>query len=401
MSKSDAHEAAINQAVADVNEALANYDVSNRPRWMQRGLGKVVSQFGMFPLHMMLLMTTNLFQMMPFFNKEGKAVAAKKFFGIYLTAGSIAGLAGLPLFAPVIGALAYAFKKMADDDEAPEELRDMDPQMWFRDVFLPQQLGELSVGGVPLSELLYSGPLNAMTELAISQRIGLHDIFSVFNLGGRESKETKTTEEAFTNWLLEHAGPSVSVARSGFAAYDAYQRGDFDKMLEKSLPAVARNVVLAERIRKEGIKEPKSGEVIIPADKAFGYAMAQAIGFRPDAMAIMAENNFKMTAADQRIQNERNLILERLKVQARKDTDEGFDRMQKILEEDLYNFNVKHPREKLPVKQAIESVKDDLKARARTRAGYNFNKKNAGRTDEALSRMEDRLERMQKRAGVE
>jgi hypothetical protein len=52
------HDAAINQAVKDVNEALGNYDISNRPRWTQRGLGKMVFQFKMFPLHTTLLLLT-------------------------------------------------------------------------------------------------------------------------------------------------------------------------------------------------------------------------------------------------------------------------------------------------------------------------------------------------------
>lgn len=398
MSSAAAHEAAINQAVMDVNESLANYDLSNRPRWMQKGVGKIVSQFGMFPLHMMLLMTTNLFKMMPFLNKEGKAAAAKKFFGIYLTAGSIAGLAGIPAFAPIIGALAIAMKKMGDYDD---EYKDMDPQLWFRDIFLPDILGDVSVGDVPVSDILVSGPLNYLTGLAISQRIGLHDIYNVFGMGSRESKETKTTEEAFVNWVMDHAGPSVGVVRQGFAAYDAYERGDFDKMWEKAAPAIARNLMIANRMREEGVKDPRSGEVIVEPDEARGYAIAQAIGFRPDVLAIMAENNFKLTAAEQKIENQRNLILTRLKVQARKGTAEAEDKMVEILTEERTAFNEKYPSNKLTAKKALEAVRADLKTRAQARVGFKVTKENVARVDAIVSRMEERIERIQKRVKTE
>jgi len=363
MSKNEAHEAAINQAVSDVNESLANYDLSNRPRWMQQGVGRVAFQFKMFPVHTALLLTTNFFKMLPFLNKEGKAAAAKKFFGIYLTAGSIAGLVGIPAFSPILGVLAYAMKKMEDDDEGPEDMKDKDPQLWFREVFLPELLGDTHIGDVPVSDILTHGPLNAMTGLAISQRIGLNDLF------GRDTKEARTSQEGLTNWIMEHAGPSVSLGMSVARASDLYQQGEFQKAAEAIAPAFARNWIIADRYSKEGITDSK-GNVVIPADKAGGYALAQRIGFRPDILARLGETNFKLTAVEQKIENERNLLIVKMKVQARKRTEEGDLKLSKIFEEEVTKFDERNPEKAILPDQAVKAILNDLKTRASARAGH-------------------------------
>lgn len=387
MTPNEAHEAAINQAVSDVNEALANYDVSNRPRYMQTGIGKILFQFKMFPLHTALLLMTNFFKMLPVLNKEGKAEAAKKFFGIYLTAGSIAGLAGIPAFSPIVGAVAYAFKHMQDDEDAPEELKDKDPETWFRTVFLPDLLGDVTIGGKSLAEIADAGPLNAMTGLAISERIGLNDLF------GRDTKEAKSSKEALSGWALEKAGPSVSLALSVADAYDAYQLGDFDKVADKLSPAVLRNLIVAERMAKDGVKDSK-GNVIIPPDEAKGYVMAQRIGFRPAELARIGDANFKLTAVEQRVVNERNTLMGRLKVQARKMSDEGADKIEKIVETEVSRFNSKNPEYALMPDDIVDSLVKDLENRASARLGFLVTEKNARMADPTLYRMEQRLERL-------
>jgi hypothetical protein len=388
MAEAQAHQAAINQAVSDVNEALANYDVTNRPRYMQRGIGRVLYQFKMFPVHTALLLTTNFFKMLPVLNKEGKAAAAKKFFGIYLTAGSIAGAFGIFAFSPIVGVLAAALKSGGDD--LPDELKDKDPELWFREVFLPDLLGDKSLFGVPASELVAKGPLDAVTGLAISSRIGLNDLF------GRDTKEAKTAREGMVNWMLEHAGPSASLGLSIADAYDAYQLGDYKKAVDRLSPAVLRNLILADRMAEEGIKDSK-GNVVLPPDRAKAYALAQALGFRPAEVAHMGETNFKLTAIDQRIQNERNTLLGRMKVQARKQDDEGALKLEKIFNTEVARFNTKNPEYALMPDEVVNSLVKDLENRASARLGFVVNEKNARLSDPVLYRMEQRLEKLREK----
>lgn len=378
-------DAAINQAVSDVNEALANYDITNRPRFMQQGIGKVALQFKMFPLHTALLLATNFKKMMPFLNKEGKKAAAIKFFGIYLTAGSLAGLAGLPF--PFLGVLAAAFRDLQDDEDWPEDLKNIDSETWFRTVFLPEKLGEVMIGDVPVSEILETGPLNALTGLAIAERIGLND------LTGRDVKESKTMNEATKLYMIEKAGPAVGVGLSIADAFDAYAVGDYQKMMEKATPAVIRNLLLANKMANDGLKDMKGQTVLDPDLISTGQILAQAIGFRPALLARMSETNFKLTGEEQKIVYERDRLMMAAKIAIRKDTPEGDAAFEKLLDTKIADFNDKHPAFAIEDKQLDEALEKDLKTRAESFMGYPLTEKNAELVLPALEQMEKRVER--------
>jgi predicted Fe-Mo cluster-binding NifX family protein len=197
---------AVQKAVDSTNEALGNYDITNRPRFMQQGIGKIAFQFKTYPLQMSLLMLTNFKKMIPFLNKEGKKEAATKFFGMAGTSFLLAGAANMALFSPIMGLMGWAWGQLGLDDDWPEELKDLDFETWFRTVFLPEKLGDVEIGGVPVSDIVDRGPLNAITGYDIGSRIGLNDLW------GRDSKETKTSRESAIAFMLDHfGGPTASL----------------------------------------------------------------------------------------------------------------------------------------------------------------------------------------------
>jgi hypothetical protein len=380
-------DAAINQAVSDVNEALGNYDVTARPRFMQRGIGKVLSQFKTFPLHMTLLMCTNFVKMLPFLNKEGKKAAAVKFFGIYLTAGSIAGLAGIPAFSPIIGVVAYLFQELQGEDDWPDELKDLDADTWFRNVFLQEKLGDIMIGNVSLADLVDSGPLNALTGSAIAERIGLNDLW------GRDTKEAKSSREGMVAYILDKMGPTVSLGLSVADAWDAFAVGDDVKAWDKLSPAAIRNIRFAMRMADEGIKDSKGKEIVPPDEISTGRLFAQIIGFRPAELARIADVGFKLTAAEQRIVNERNQLILSAKVAVRKQNDEGDEALEKLVEGEIAKFNEKHPTYGIKNDDLTKILKEDMKARASARLGVSVTEKNAAFADLPLYKLEERIER--------
>jgi len=385
------HDAAINQAVDDVNEALANYDLTARPPFMQKGLGKVLLQFKMYPLHVFSLLATNFVKMIPFLNKEGKKAAATKFFGMYLTVGSIAGLANIPAFAPIAWVAAAAFKKMQGDDDMPEEIKNLDPETWFRTVYLPSKLGDMHIGDVSVADLVDSGPLNALTKTAIAERIGFNDLL------GRDSKESKSTREGMVQYAAEMGGPFVNTMLNFGDAYDAWQVGDTEKMWDRLAPAPVRSIRLAMRMADEGIKDSK-GQVQIPPEQVSTMRIfAQALGFRPVEQARMGELGFKLTAAEQRITNERNQLMTAGKVAMRKQAEKGDEQGEKDLEDlwqgKIAKFNEKHPTYKIKLDDFVETLREDIKTRASSRLGVSVTKKNAPFSDLPLYNMEENLER--------
>ena len=378
-------EEAINQAVADTNEALSDYDVSNRPLWMQRGLGKIAFQFKMYPLHMLLLSATSFKRMLPFLNKEGKLAAAQKFFGLIGTSATLAGASGMMFFSPLMGLAGWIWKSLQDDDEWPEELKDKDFETWFRTVFLPEHFGDIKLGNVRLSDLIDRGPLNALTGWDISSRTSLNDLW------GRDMKEMKTARESFTAWVIDtFGGPSVSLGLGMIDAYEAFAMGDYQKGIEKATPSVIRNLIIANKYADEGIKTARGSELVPKEAVTKGELFGQAIGFRPDRAAYAQAQAFKLTGIEQKVLNQRDTIMRKLNIAFKNENDENFER---ILDEEVTKFNAKNPENKIEAKDIMDSLKKQAQMRETAQAGVNITKKNARLMQEALDNVSDVLER--------
>jgi hypothetical protein len=382
------YDAAVQKAVDSTNEALGNYDITNRPRFMQQGIGKIAFQFKTYPLQMSLLLLTNFKNMLPYLNKEGKKEAATKFFGMMGTSFLLAGAANMALINPILGLAGWAWSQMSDDEDWPEELKGINFPTWVFEVFLPEKLGDITLGGVPVSDLITQGPFNALTGLAIGSRIGLADLW------GRDSKETKTSRESAIAFLLDHFGGPTASMGLGFAdAYDAYAMGDYQKMLDRMLPAVARNLVIANRYADEGMKTGRGVELVGKDDVKTGELIGQAIGFRPDILASTQGPAFKLSGIDQKINNQRNLLLNKLDFQRRKDTDEGDEKFDDIIDNEVAKFNDKYPSYRLNRDTINESLKKRGEQRADSRAGVNVTKQNKPIIEEVTDTLENRLDR--------
>ena len=382
------YDAAVQKAVDSTNEALGNYDITNRPRFMQQGIGKIAFQFKTYPLQMSLLLLTNFKKMLPFLNKEGKKEAATKFFGMMGTSALLGGVANMALFSPIIGLVGWAWSQLELDDDWPEELKDLDFETWFRTVFLPEKLGDVTIGGVPVSDIVDRGPLNAITGYDIASRIGLNDLW------GRDSKETKTSRESAIAFMLDHFGGPTASLMLGFAdAYDAFAMGDYQKMLEKMLPAAVRNLVVANKYADEGMKTARGSELVGKDDVKTGELIGQAIGFRPDILAATQGPSFKLTGVEQKILNQRNLILNKLDFQHRKETDAGDDKFSDIMENEVSKFNKKYPSYALDADAIIDSLLKKAEQRSGARAGVNITEKNVAIVDDAVTTLEKRLEK--------
>jgi hypothetical protein len=379
------HDAAINQAVDDVNESLGNYDVTNRPRFMQQGIGKVLTQFKMFPLHVTMIMATNFVKMLPILNKEGKKAAATKFFGTYLTAGSLAGLAGIPAFSSIAGVITEVMKAIQGED-ADDELKDLDANTYLRYVLLPEKLGHIMIGDVSLADLLGSGVANAITGTAIGERVGVNDLW------GRDTKEAKTNREGMLAYVTDKMGPSVSLGLSVADAFDAFAVGDDVKAWDKLSPAAIRNIRYAMRLADEGIKDSKGNEVVPADDISTGRFIAQVIGFRPEEVARMADINYRLTGAQIKIQNEQTRLMTSAKVAIRSQDDKGFDKFEQVME-DIDKFNERHPTFPIDTGQVMDNIAEDMQKRSEAQFGINVDEKNAVFSERVIDYLYDRLER--------
>lgn len=384
------HEEAVAKAIANVKEALGDYDTSAKPRWMQRGVGKAAFALKTFAVLITEQTIGNLIRAMPFLNKEGKVEALKKFSGIMLTMSVLAGASGAPLASVFYSVAASIVMSMGggddDDDEEEAELREMDKGLWFRHVWLPRHIPDVEIGGVKLHDWIDRGVLNAITGMDWSSRLQVSTVW-----GPDIPKPAKTTIDAATNLATDYLGGAyLGLAKQLMNAYDAYSLGDNQKAKELISPKAVRDWLRSERYEEEGVKLGGK-EIIEQGDLQPLLLWAQKLGFTPDIVSITQKEGIQATAALQTVDIEREKLLKRLDIAASKDTPEGDAEFERLLEKDVEAFNEKYPNAELKNREINASLDKRDKLRADAIAGITLTKKQANALTPLLERMDERL----------
>jgi hypothetical protein len=356
----------IDQAVTDTNEALGNYGTYNRPLVMQGPIGKLALQFTMYPLHVTTFLVKNFKEMIKPMNGRTKAEAAKKFFGTLMTTFILAGAVGLPGFSAVMGMLGAAWKDIFKDPDMPEDLRSMNPELWFRTVLLPEMF--------PTShDVLERGFINKLTGLNVADRAGINNMFS------RDTKETKTVRDSAMAMALEKSGPAANMLLSLAESYEAFMNGDYQKGVEKGVPAGFRNYEMAYKYATEGAKDYKGVPLLGPDSFTKGELIGQAIGFRSDLLSNTQYVNFEMTKLEQRINNQKTQILNNLDRTYRNINPKDPSSVKEYAKyfKDVEKFNKAHPSFEITPDEIANSLEKRAEQRGTSFKGINITEHNA------------------------
>jgi hypothetical protein len=367
-------EQAVDNATVDTNEALGNYGMYNRPVFMKGLAGKTLTQFMMYPLHVTLFMLKNFKEMIKPMKGRTRAEAAKKFFGTLGSSFILAGTIGLPMFSTVMGLLGWAWEELKDDDW-PEDLKSMSFELWFRTVWLEEQLGDVMIGGKKLSAIVERGVANALTGLDISGRTGMN------NLWLREGKETKGVKDEVMALAMEKAGPGINMLVSWAEGIEAFYRGDYSKGTKKIIPAGFRNFMEAHTLWTEGAKDNKGAKILSKDAFTTGLLIGQAVGFRSDLLANTQYVTFKLIGLEQRINNERSRLIEDIDREFRK---KNFKEFNKLINKDVIEFNKRYPTYEITDDQILSAIEKRAEQRAESLRGFSVTDKNATLFSKAL-----------------
>jgi hypothetical protein len=366
ISNGKTREQAVDQAVVDTNESQGNFADYAKSELMKAPGGRLALQFTTYALNITTLLLRNFYRMIPGLNPEGKAEAFKIFFGTLSSTSLIAGITGLPMYSAIMALLSWAW----EDKERPQGLKDLDRETWFTQVYLPEILGDVTVAGYKLgdlSDLVARGALNKLTGLDFATRTGLNDMWF------RDTKETKTARESLIARALERAGPGANMVLNWADAYDAFAHGDTQKGLEKVAPAIARNILVANRYEREGAKDNKGAVIAKPEAFTQWDYYGQAIGMRSAPLANAQSVNFKLMAVQKRIENERTGLLNDLdRAYRNKDMKEYVN----ISKDITKRFNVMYPSMHIDIDQISKSLETRAEARGKSWRGLELSEQN-------------------------
>lgn len=354
---------AVDHAVADVFDSVGNMAESNRPPILRNAGGRLLLQFMMYPLFITSRWMREAYRIVMAHGIEARYQAFKEFAGIMGVTWMLAGVAGLPFFSTILGYMAAWFE---DEDKkmGRKTLKDLDYWTWWRTVWLPEYMGKVGIFGRPLTEvvgmnknelaaLIERGPTNMLTGADISSRTSINptDMFS------GQNKEVRTTKEGALQFAEDRAGPFVGMVLSYMDAYDAFGDGDIQRGMEKMLPAIARNPVVAFKYYKEGVKDFRGATILKQDSMTTGRLIYQAVGLRLDEVANQQKFLFQLAKVENKIRFEREDILKNMRDAHVKN---DFDRYYKWRKESV-EFNRKYPSfaiDDKAIERSIESGRE-------------------------------------------
>lgn len=313
------YEFASDKAIQAVFDSVGNMAEHNRPPILRNAGGRLLMQFLIQPLFITTRWMREAFRVVMATGGEAKFQAFKELSGILGVTWMLAGVQGLPFFSTIVGYLG-AWLEDEDEKMGRKTFKDLDYWTWWSTVWLPQYLGKVGIFGQPLTEvvgmsenqlaaLFLRGPANMLTGVDIASRTSINptDMFS------GQNKEVRTTKEGALQFAEDRAGPSVSMILSYMDAYDAFADGDIQRGMEKMLPAIARNPVIAFKYYNEGVKDFRGSTILSKDSMTTGRILYQAIGFRIDEVANQQKFNFAISKIENKIRFEREDILKNLR----------------------------------------------------------------------------------------
>jgi hypothetical protein len=361
LNNADATDRAIKAATDMVYETLFNYSQYNKPRIMRAGaIPRLATQFMSFPLQMTSYLVRNFYGMLPFLNKEEKRDAAIKFFGTLGMTGMFAGVVGLPGYSMIMG-MAEGIRELLrpdmEDDDSDEEYdidddgnplgkRNLD--LWFREWFIPNYFGPGSdlakaMGltdeqALALQRGVKMGPISALTDLNIGASVSLDGLWF------RDDAPAEDSKAAFTQFIFNFVtGPFGSMGQQIASSFDDFNNGQFNRGVEKLLPAFFRGGAKAIRQATEGEETRQGAEIRNAEWYTTGKLLGTSLGFQSTEVAEIQKKNFIAKRMVMDIQKDRQKVLADLDLAVQRYENDPTDANETRLEDaliaiDRYNY---------------------------------------------------------------
>ena len=326
---------------------------SAAPRIAQTGLGKVLFMFKRYGVSMYYMLFKTAREALKDKDPEVRRQAMKQIGGIYLSAGLMAGVQGLPLYG--IAAMAYNLFTDDDEDKADEVAR-----KW-------------------LGETMYSGLGNAVFGVDVASRMGLSDLIFRDN--------TVKDQQSFMLSTMEMlGGPVLGVASRMERGLDLINDGFVERGVEQMLPSSMGNVLKSMRYGAEGPQtlrgDPITGEL------GPWNVFAQGLGFAPAEYVRQLEINANIKRIDRTTNETRTKLLRQYYVALR----QGDGAAQKDLMEKIRKFNSKHPTAAILPDTIINSLEQHMRTTANMYHGITISKNMRPELMRSIAEYDDDLE---------
>ncbi len=298
--KGASHEAALEAARETIKRTQFDYSSSNRARYMQGNIARVVLQFKQFSQNMTYFLGRAAYQALKGESPEVRKIARRQILSTFVVTGAMAGSLGLPGVGAAMGLVGLLVGAMDDADEP------WDWQTEYRNMLTDQfgkEWGEVFAKGVP--RMLMPG-------WDIAGRVSLSDLWWRSN-----DREGQNPRESFASDMANILGPTAGTLLSWYVAADHMERGQYDKAVEAVVPKFIRDPLKAYREADEGVTS-YNGDPLMDVEAV--EVLGRALGFAPARVSEMYEGRNAVMNTKTALEEKRQRLLNAV-VKARLDGD--------------------------------------------------------------------------------
>lgn len=376
-------DAAVEYAVDTVSDTLGDYSSFERPRVLKGDLARALTLFKMFSITQTRWMVTSALKLVKG-DRATKVAIAKELSGVMMMAGMFGGLMGLPLYTIITHSLAAALGNDGDDDDDVRDMMHKDPRIardpdlmfrkWLNDHFGAPQIRGIDGRMHRLTDVLVHGPVSELTDMNIGSRTSL----DLVNLWMRDTIKADTGWGTFANFIASNVA-GFSVVAGVLNAKGDFDEGNYNRGLQKMLPAFFRTWLQTAEMESAGYRTRKGDTVMSPEEFNELNKIASMLGLRPTRLGTIQDIAVTRSKNDKAIRTERASLMQKFDRMAK----EGATReeLQDFVQTDIRNFNRKYPVEDFLItpKVLASSLNTSLKADNMQYRGMKFTKKGAAR----------------------
>jgi hypothetical protein len=336
---------AIAEAKDITHRSMFDYSATNKPRYMQHPVARVILQFKQFPQQMTFFLARNAYNSFKGLTETDRREARARFVGIMGTAGILSGVTGLWGFSTVAAIIESVFNFGMDADD--------EDRLDFELEFMNWAVNTL---GKEAGMLLGRGAFNALG----------YDFASKLKLDGMwipDMRQNTDAETALNDAITKALGPFVGILQQGARAYNLFKTGHGDRALEAMMPAFIRQPLVAYRYSKEGATN-MAGDKLVDEFSPFDLAM-QSLGFRTAELAERQYLNITKKGQAEGITKKRTEALNLFGLYFMTNDSDG---VEKALDQ-IIKFNEKHPTNAIDVDGIIDSIEKKMEKSAKTDQG--------------------------------
>ena len=305
------------------------------PLLAKNSIGKVIFMYKRYGASMYYMMYRTAKEAMKSESPEVRNAAMRQILGIYVSAGVMAGVQGLPM----AGMAMMIWNLFRDDDED-------DAETMVRKYF---------------GEGMYNGAANYLLGVNVASRIGLTDLL-IADTG------YKSQDGVLLSTLAVAGGPVYGVGtRIGDGVKMIYD-GEYQRGIEKILPTGFSNAMKSIRYATEGANTMRGDPIV--GEMSYANAAGQFFGFAPAEYTRQLEINANVKGIDRAVNEKKTKLLRKYYMAMRMgDTVAGDTIM-----EDMQKFSERHPGAAITIDTILRSMKQHARTSATMYSGITLSK---------------------------